>query len=53
MVGKVLKFKTSMSPFVWGVAAQLCSQLPSQSGISYVNDYIDLIVDDFFVVPTV
>jgi hypothetical protein len=34
--------------FPWGVATQLCPQLPPQSGISYVSDYIDLIVDDFF-----
>jgi hypothetical protein len=37
-----LKFPTSMSLSVWGVAAQLCPQLPPQSGISYVTDYIDL-----------
>jgi hypothetical protein len=48
MVGKALKFPTSMSLIVWGVAAQLCPQLPPQSGVSYVTDYIDLTVDDFF-----
>jgi hypothetical protein len=48
MVGKALQFPTSMSLGVWGVATQLCPQLPPQSGISYVSGYIDLIVDDFF-----
>jgi hypothetical protein len=48
MVGKALQFPTSMSLGVWGVATQLCPQLPPQSRISYVSDYIDLIVDDFF-----
>jgi hypothetical protein len=37
-----------MSLGVWGVATQLCPQLPPQSGISYVSDYIDLIVDEYF-----
>jgi len=38
MVGKALLFPTGMSLMVWGVAAQLCPQLPPQSGISYVTD---------------
>jgi len=37
-----------MSPNVWGVAAHHCLQLPPQSGISNVPDYIDLLVDEFF-----
>jgi len=51
MVGKALQFPTSMSMAVWGVATQVCPKLPPQSGISYVTDNIDLIVDDFFLVP--
>jgi hypothetical protein len=48
MIGKALQFPTSMPLSVWGIATQLCPQLPPQSGISYVTDYIDLIVDDCF-----
>jgi len=48
MVGNALQFPTSMSLGVWSVATQLCPQLPPQSRISYVSDYIDLIVDEFF-----
>jgi hypothetical protein len=33
MVGKALKFPTSMSPHAWGRATHLCLQLPPQSGI--------------------
>jgi len=51
MVGKALQFPTSMSLGVWGVGTQLCPLLPPQSRISYVSHYIDLIVDDFFLVP--
>ena len=43
-----LQFPTSMPLSLWGVATELCPQLPPQTGISYVTDYIDLIVDDFF-----
>jgi hypothetical protein len=50
MVGKTLQFPKTMSLGVWGVATQLCHQLPPQSGISYVTDYIDLIIVDFFLV---
>jgi len=42
-----LQFPTSMPLSLWGVATELCPQLPPQTGISYVTDYIDLIVDDF------
>jgi hypothetical protein len=52
MVGKALKFPTGMSLIVGGVPAQLYPQLPPQSGISNVTDYIDLIADVFLLVLT-
>jgi len=45
---KGLAISIKYAPECMGCCYSLCHHLPPQNGISYVTDYIDLIVDDFF-----